>query len=212
MTSAICAALIGWILVTEPRTRPGAAVAIGAFVLFLPTWIHVDAGLETAPFALVVLRGIVLSARLLRDNDTLCADGSGRFCSWSPACFGRTASWPALPRCWVWVVRRRGRPGTWLWLGSAVVGVSYTVWRWSYFGHPLPHTFYVKVGVEAATDLSWGTTTGMLLAPLFLLAIASAVPRATTTCRVSRGTASRCCAWPQDGLSTPYGSGSSPRS
>ncbi|MEJ8278740.1 hypothetical protein [Pseudonocardia spirodelae] len=182
VTSAICAALIGWILVTEPRTRAGAAVAVGAFVLFLPTWIHVDAGLETAPFALVVLRGVVLSARLLRDDDTPVRP-------WEPPLLFLVAGMlrpdgilALAPPLLVWAVRRRGHPGTWLCLGSAlVVGVAYTAWRWSYFGHPLPNTFYVKVGVEAATDLRWITTTGLLLLPLILLAAGAVVPRATRT-------------------------------
>ncbi|OLL75205.1 hypothetical protein Ae168Ps1_3605c [Pseudonocardia sp. Ae168_Ps1] len=180
LTAAACAGAIVWILVSEPRTRTGAAAAAGAFVLFLPTWVHVDAGLETAPFALVVLRSVVLVCRLLRDRTAYIR-------SWELPALLLVAGMlrpdgilAVAPPLLVWAFLRRAERRTWIWLvGGAVVGGAYTAWRWTYFGHPLPNTFYVKVGVEAATDLRWATTTVVLLLPLLLLTVSGLTRRPT---------------------------------
>ncbi|BBF98955.1 MULTISPECIES: hypothetical protein [Pseudonocardia] len=180
LTAAACAAAIVWVLATEPRSRTGAAAALGAFVLFLPTWIHVDSGLETAPFALVVLRAVVVTARLLRDRDTVVRPAE------LPALFliagmlrpdGILAVAPPLA-VWLWLRRRDRRAWTALAVAGALGG-AYMAWRWSYFGHSLPNTFYVKVGVEAATDGRWIRTTLALLLPLLLLAVAGLFRRTT---------------------------------
>ncbi|WP_308817558.1 hypothetical protein [Pseudonocardia alni] len=174
LTAAACAAVIVWVLVTEPRTRSGAVVAAGSFVLFLPTWVHVDAGLETAPFALVVLRAVVLAARLLRDPDVVVR-------SWEmPALLllagtlrpdGVLGVGPAL-LVWLWL--RRSRRSTWLWTAvGGALGAGYVAARWAYYGHPLPNTFYVKVGVEATTDGRWIELTAATLLPLLAFAVAA---------------------------------------
>ncbi|MBC3194383.1 hypothetical protein H7X46_25365 [Pseudonocardia sp. C8] len=180
VTAALCASAIVWILVTEPGTRSGAVTATGAFVVFLPTWVHIDGGLETAPFALVVLRSVVVVARVLRDRCAVVRP-------WElPALLlvagmlrpdGILAVGPPLV---VWAVLRRRDRRTWLWLAAAAAaGGLYLGWRWAYFGYPLPNTFYVKVGVEAATDLRWISTTVALLLPLLLLATAGLARRTT---------------------------------
>lgn len=173
LTAAACAMAITWLLVTSPRTRSGAVAAAGSFVLFLPTWVHVDSGLETAPFALVVLRAVLVVARLLHDRDTPVR-------SWElPALLllagtlrpdGVLGVAPPL-LVWLWL-RRRDR-ATWIWTGIAgVAGLGYLVGRWAYFGHALPNTFYVKVGVDAATDGRWIQLTAATLLPLLVCATA----------------------------------------
>ena len=57
--------LTGWLLLREPRTAVGRCTAVGAYLLFLPTYLHVVAGLETVAFALVVLRAVVVGIRVL---------------------------------------------------------------------------------------------------------------------------------------------------
>lgn len=180
VTAGVCAATILWILVFGPRTRSGAALAAGSFVLFLPTWVHVDAGLETAPFALVVLRAVTLGARLLDDRNA-------EVRPWEPPTLLLVAGMlrpdgllAVAPPLLLWVILRRHDRRTWAWLAAgAVAGGVYSAWRWIYFGHPLPNTFYVKVGVEAATDPRWITTTTVLLLPLLLLTGAGLVRRST---------------------------------
>ncbi|MEQ3551215.1 hypothetical protein WIS52_12105 [Pseudonocardia nematodicida] len=203
LTAAACAGAIVWILVTEPRSRTGALVAAGSFALFLPTWIHVDSGLETAPFALVVLRAVVLAARLLRDPDA-------RVRPWEiPALLllagmlrpdGVLGVTPPL-LVWLWV-RRRDR-ATWLW--TAVIGAAgagYMAARWAYYGHPLPNTFYVKVGVEAATDGRWIQMTAATFLPLLAFAVA-ALFRARTALPAALALASCTALWIIPALSAP---------
>jgi hypothetical protein len=75
----------------------------------------------------------------------------------------------ALPAflAWLWMSRRDRR--AWLWAaGAAVAGAGYFAWRWSYYGHPFPNTFYVKFGNVHAGELWLGTTLGVF-APLLVL-------------------------------------------
>ncbi|MFE7199390.1 hypothetical protein ACFU8R_03875 [Pseudonocardia alni] len=203
LTAAACAAAIVWLLVTEPRTRSGAVLAAGSFVLFLPTWVHVDSGLETAPFALVVLRATVLAARLLRDRDAAVR-------TWEiPALLllagtlrpdGVLGVLPALA-VFLWV--RRTDRSVWVATGvAAVVGGVYLAARRAYFGHLLPNTFYVKVGVEAATDGRWIQTTAATLLPLLALAVA-ALLRPRTAAPTALVLASCTALWIIPALSAP---------
>lgn len=203
LTAGACAAAIVWILVTEPRTRSGAVVAAGSFVLFLPTWVHVDSGLETAPFALVVLRAVILAARLVRDRDAAVR-------SWEiPALLllagtlrpdGVLGAAPALVVL-LWV-RRRDR-AAWLWTaGAGVVGIAYLAGRWAYYGHLLPNTFHVKVGVEAAVDGRWTQMTAATFLPLLAFAVA-ALFRARTAAPAGLVLASCAALWIIPALSAP---------
>ena len=176
LTATACAVAIVWILATEPRTRTGAAAATTSFVLSLPTWVHVDGGLETAPFALVVLRSVVLVARLLRTRDTVVHPWELPTLLLVAGMLRPDGILAVAPPLAVWVFLRRDDGRTWCWVAVGVVlGAIYTTWRWIYFGHPLPNTFYVKVGVEAAADLQWVTTTLALLLPLLLLLVVGLV-------------------------------------
>ncbi|MFN0008413.1 MAG: hypothetical protein ACKVXR_10940 [Planctomycetota bacterium] len=77
------------------------------------------------------------------------------------------------------LVRRRGRIGkVILWsLPFAAVFVPYFLWRWSYYGYPLPNTFYAKVGggseawIRGAKYLA-----GFLRTHGWFLALAAVIP------------------------------------
>ncbi|WP_242623084.1 hypothetical protein [Pseudonocardia sediminis] len=175
LTSALCAAATAWMLLREPATRTGKATAVGAYLLFLPTYLHVVAGLETAAFALVLLRVVVLGVRVLRGVGVrawelpvlLLVGGMLR-----PE--GAVAVVPALA-VWAWTTRSDRR--TWLWTGgAAVVGAVYFLWRWSYYGQLLPNTFYVKFGHLAAGQ-RWLEVTCAALLPLIVLAASLALRR-----------------------------------
>lgn len=177
LTSAVCAVATGWLLVRETRTRTGRVTAAGAYLLFVPTWVHVVAGLETAAFALVVLRAVIVGKRALEGTDTR---------AWElPALLvvggmlrpeGAIAVAPALV-CWFWL-RRTDPAARVATLVAALVGVSYFLWRWSYFGHLLPNTFYVKFGNIGAGE-RWMTATLAVLLPLLVLAVLLAARRVT---------------------------------
>jgi len=51
-----------------------------------------------------------------------------------------------------------GRRAAWLsltpWLACGVVIAIHEIWRWSYYGHPLPNTFYAKVAGESHLSLA----------------------------------------------------------
>ncbi|MDQ4116939.1 MAG: hypothetical protein M3235_08215 [Actinomycetota bacterium] len=177
LTSAVCAVLTGVLLLREPRTAIGRVTATGAYLLFLPTYLHIVAGLETAAFALVVLRAVVVGIRVLDGRDArvwelpllLLLGGMLR-----PE--GAVAVAPAL-LCWLWL--RRRDPAAWGWTAAAgVVGAAYFGWRWAFFGHPLPNTFYVKFGHLAAGE-RWVDATVTALLPLLALVVVLAARRAS---------------------------------
>lgn len=172
LTGAACAAATVWILVREPATLTGAVTATAAYLAFLPTYIHVLSGLETAAVALVILRAVVLAARILRDGRAPAP--------WElPALLllagvlrpdGVLAVAPALL---IWLAARHRDWTVWAWTAAAAaLGAGYMAWRWSYFGHPLPNTFYVKAGLEAVLSGKWLQVTLALLLPLVALAAA----------------------------------------
>ncbi|WP_143105333.1 hypothetical protein [Pseudonocardia ammonioxydans] len=174
LTAGACAAVIVWVLVTEPRTRSGAVVAAGSFALFLPTWVHVDSGLETGPFALVVLRAVVLAARLLHDRDAAVRAGEIPLLLLLAGTLRPDGVLGVAPALLVLLWLRRRDRTVWLWTaGAGVVGVVYLAGRWLYYGHLLPNTFYVKVGVEAATDGRWLQLTAATFLPLLAFAVAA---------------------------------------
>lgn len=163
----------GWILVMLVRAGHraagvlGALVAGGALVLFVPAYFHLTAGLETIAFAAVVLRAAILGVNLVQGRTVR---------GWEPPLLlvlagmirpeGVLAALPGFV-VWCWLGRRNGR--TWaLVAAAAVVGGGYFAWRWSYFGHPFPNTFYVKFG-NLDSGAVWLEATTRLVLPLLIL-------------------------------------------
>ncbi len=166
-------------LIREGHRRAGMTgvlVGAGAYVVFLPTYFHITGGLETAAFAAVLLRIVVLGLRVL-DHEPVR--------SWEPpmlllllGMIRPEGVLAALPVVLLWLVRERGR-ARWLWTGAAaVVGAAYFVWRWQFFGQLLPNTFYVKFG-NLALGWLWTKHTALLLLPLLLLTLSLLLRRAT---------------------------------
>lgn len=153
-----------------------ALVAGGAFTLFVPTYFHITSGLETVAFALVVLRGVVLGLRAVEGLPVRV---------WEPPVILLVAGMlrpdgvlAALPAFLFWLWLNRGRRA-WGWTAAAaLVGAAYFGWRWSFYGHLLPNTFYIKFG-NLATGVQWLEKTVWLVAPLLVLT-ASLVLRRTT--------------------------------
>jgi len=166
-------------LIREGHRRAGMTgvlVGAGAYVLFLPTYFHISSGLETAAFAAVLLRVIVLGLRVL-DREPVR--------SWEPpllllllGMIRPEGVLAALPVVVIWLVRERGR-ARWWWTGAAmVVGAIYFVWRWQFYGQLLPNTFYVKFG-NLTLGWIWTQHTALLLLPLLLLTLSLLLRRAT---------------------------------
>jgi arabinofuranosyltransferase len=155
----------------------GAAVAAGAFVLFIPTYFHITGGLETTAFAAVLLRIAVLGLRVL--------DGQ-RIRDWELPLLllvigmlrpeGVLAALPAFA-VWLWHERRRVPP-RWFTGAAVVIGAAYFVWRWRFYGQLLPNTFYIKFG-DLASGRLWTTHTAMIFLPLLLLTAALIIRRTT---------------------------------
>lgn len=203
LTAAACAMAITWLLVTGPRTRSGAVAAAGAFVLFLPTWVHVDSGLETAPFALLVLRAVVVAARLLRDREAPVRPWELPALLLLAGMLRPDGVLGVAPPLLVWLWLRRRDRATWVWTGgAAALGLVYLVSRWAYFGHLLPNTFYVKVGVEAATDGRWIQLTAATLLPLLVCACAGLL-RGGTAGPAALGLSSCLALWAIPALTAP---------
>lgn len=167
LTSLLLAAAITVQLWRVVGTRIGTAVALGCFLLFLPTYVHLTAGLETMAIAAVLLRLVVLGLRALRRDPVR---------TWEPPVLlllagtlrpeGAAAALPVL-LTWLWINRRS--PAAWSATAvAAAAGAGYFGWRWSYYGQPLPNTFYVKFG-NLTSGQTWLQTTVLALLPLLIL-------------------------------------------
>ncbi|MFJ7212148.1 hypothetical protein [Amycolatopsis sp. NPDC098790] len=168
-----------YLLIREGHRRAGLTgvlVGAGAYVVFLPTYFHITAGLETAAFAAVLLRVVVLGLRVLANE---------RVRTWEPpvlllllGMLRPEGVLAALPVFVVWFWRERGTR-RWVWTGAAVVvGAAYFVWRWRFYGQLLPNTFYVKFG-NLDSGWVWTKHTTLLLLPLLLLTLSLLVRKTT---------------------------------
>ena len=175
ITSLLIAAAVVVQLWRCAGTRSGTAVALGSFLLFLPTYVHLTAGLETMAITAVLLRLVVLGLRVLRGDPV-------RW--WEPPVLvllagmlrpeGVIAAVPVL-LVWLWA-RRRSRPELLATAGALLVGAVYFVWRWSYYGQLLPNTFYIKFG-NLTSGQNWLQMTATALLPLLVLLGALALRR-----------------------------------
>ncbi|WP_290049704.1 hypothetical protein [Amycolatopsis solani] len=169
-----------YLLIREGHRRAGLTgvlVGAGAYVVFLPTYFHLTAGLETAAFAAVLLRIVVLGLRVLANE---------RVRTWEPpvlllllGMLRPEGVLAALPVVALWFWRERGRASArWWTLAAAVVGAGYFVWRWQFYGQLLPNTFYVKFG-HLDSGWLWTKHTAFLLLPLLLLTLSLVLRKAT---------------------------------
>ena len=168
-----------YLLVREGHRRAGLTgvlVGAGAYVVFLPTYFHITAGLETAAFAAVLLRVVVLGLRVLANE---------RVRTWEPpvlllllGMLRPEGVLAALPVVALWFIRERGAARWWWTGGAAVVGAAYFVWRWRFYGQLLPNTFYVKFG-NLDSGWVWTKHTTLLLLPLLLLTLSLVLRKAT---------------------------------
>ncbi len=141
-------------------------------------------GMETALFALGLTLFVVLHAGAVQRGDTARRrDDLARGALGAVLVMTRPEGLVVVVlACLDFIRRRRTRTALAVAAGFAVVFVPYFAWRWTYYGWPLPNTFYVKAGTTPATLLRGA---GYILrflratAPLAALAaVALAVPRA----------------------------------
>ncbi|WP_328448540.1 MULTISPECIES: hypothetical protein [unclassified Amycolatopsis] len=168
-----------YLLIREGHRRAGLTgvlVGAGAYVVFLPTYFHITAGLETAAFAAVLLRVVVLGLRVLANE---------RVRVWEPpvlllllGMLRPEGVLAALPVFLLWFWRERGAARWWWSGGAVVVGAAYFVWRWRFYGQLLPNTFYVKFG-NLDSGWIWTKHTTLLLLPLLLLTLSLLLRKAT---------------------------------
>ena len=122
-----------------------ALVAGGAYVVFIPTYFHVTSGLETIAFATLLRRAVIVGLKAINGQPVR---------TWEPPLLLVLAGMlrpegvlAALPAFTAWLCINRLNRTTWLWTGgAAVLGAGYFTWRWTYYGHLFPNTFYVKFG------------------------------------------------------------------
>jgi arabinofuranosyltransferase len=146
----VCWVATSWLVVREVRRRHDLQVAwIAAAPLMVgtPIIVHAVSGMETSLAMLLVLLAHLFACRALLEGDrrflvplalaTLLA------CMTRPdyaVCFVATVVGAIVVR------RRLPSAHEWLALAACLVlpGIVYFAWRWSYFGYPLPNTFYIK--------------------------------------------------------------------
>ncbi|WP_250548730.1 hypothetical protein [Pseudonocardia sp. H11422] len=167
LTSALLALAVLVLLVRHAGSRVGAITSAGSFLVFLPTYFHITAGLETVAFAAVLLRLVVLGLRVLQ---------GGVVRPWEPPLLllaagmlrpeGVAAAFPAVA---VWLWRNRADRTARMWAAAgAAAGLGYFGWRWSFYGQLLPNTFYVKFG-NVSAGYTWLEVTTAALLPLIVL-------------------------------------------
>lgn len=166
VTSAVCGLLTLVLLVRNAGSRTGALVAAGAYLLFLPTFFHIAGGLETAAFALVVLRLVVVGIDVLRGKEVRGFEPP--FLLLLAGMLRPEGVLAAVPAVAVWLWRTRSR-ASFLWTGAAAaVGAVYFAWRYSFYGQLFPNTFYIKFGNLTAGQ-AWLENTATALLPLIVL-------------------------------------------
>lgn len=175
------AAVLGGLLVSAGRSAglPAALVAGAAFTLFLPTYFHLTAGLETAALTAVVFRATVVGLGALAGRPVR---------AWEPPTWvllagvlrpeGVLMTLPPLV-VWLWGRGRDRRARFWT-ASVAALGVAFVVWHWVFYGRPLPGGGRVTAGgVAGGADATWFEYTLLAFAPLVVLTGVLLVRRAT---------------------------------
>lgn len=154
-------------------------------------------GMETTLFALLVAGGTLRYLRRSATRDIAFDAATGLL--FGLAALTRPEGWmfgglTGLHQCAVLLARRRPLSDLWhLWPGAAgfaLLVLPHLAFRWSYYGHPLPNTFYAKTGLSL-TYLDHGLRyTGKFLldygwAGLSLVLLAALLTRRRTRPRVS---------------------------
>ncbi len=154
----------------SPVQAAAGALLLGTFGVFTP-WAM--SGMEVSLFTLLVLLSVLLYVRA--------RDRSDRPGPW--LLVGLVLGLLVLARpegllvaALLWVsrlvasIRRRNLSVLWLGLPLVAVVGSHLGWRILYYGHPLPNTFYAKVGTRAAQLVRGLEYLGRFGIPAFLLA------------------------------------------
>jgi uncharacterized membrane protein (GlpM family) len=159
------AQLGGALVWSAARRRYGAWPAAGALALLMAStpfilWTARGSGMETALFSLLLLAGVVACierrvgvaglllglAAMTRPEGVLAATLCGAFLV-LPALVGVLRREQPIRRAVADVPWRDiGRLAS----GFLVIFAPYYLWRYSYYGYPLPNTFYAKVGATGA--------------------------------------------------------------
>jgi hypothetical protein len=182
------AAGVGLILLTVLYSRRiaghvGPQVTIAAFLMVPASALAAESvqGLETVPFALIVLAALYRHAREVDpQNEARGIPWSGLLCGVAaltrPEGIGVFGLLLIHRLALAW--RRGRRPGRQD-LGFAalflVLVVPHLVFRLAYYGHPLPNTFYAKVGATTGQVVRGLKYLGAFLAAAPLLFLASPV-------------------------------------
>jgi hypothetical protein len=128
--------------------RVAGLFAVLALLLYAPTYVQTVAGLETVPFALLVLRIVVVgldseSGRLRPAWELPLLTLLAGLMRPEGVAFGVVTIAYVLLRQ---PAAQRRRLLAWTALVLVVPGTAYFAWRLSYYGWPLPNTLYVKLG------------------------------------------------------------------
>lgn len=168
--ASLGAALLGVLLVGRHRLGGGGAAILLAACGSWARW--GQDGMEGVAFAVALVAAL------------LCGLGQDRSARIGPAglLFGLATLLRPDGALWFGaaVALRAALPGrSWRSLGGDVVAwaaivLPWAAWRWGYYGHPLPNTFYAKVGDSSAQlqrGLRYVGWFALLYLPLFLLAL-----------------------------------------
>lgn len=180
-----CSAATVWLLahaqVFVPNIPPAASLSAPLFLAFsgiFSTW--TQAGMEVPLVAFLITLSVLLYAKAQQKNTPTSYFGVGLVCALA------AMSRPDAGLVWITLVlytafqrRRCGLlPVVFLCLGFSVLFAPYFAWRFWYYGHLLPNTFYTKVGSTYAQVLrGWKYTQDFLftlfpvLAPFAFLAL-----------------------------------------
>ena len=172
-------------------THTAGAFAVLALCAFPPLAVHAVSGMETALFTLLLVSLLLVAGRQLRapaprrwTRVAVCALLLGLA---RPE--GNLAAGAVLAALFAVAPEDRAALARSATRYYILPGAAYFAWRWSYYGHPFPLPFYIKV--EAATGLaglpyvtSYLLHFALPLAPFAVIAVASA-PRQTLAAAVA---------------------------